>query len=145
LILLVNSLLGLGEVVNSFKGRTILAKHKAMALYRPSALVLAQVMVDLPLVAMQVVSVADSRYSDGFQVNDPAVVCADHVPCSHLLYVWSTSYCRCFLHCECLSIAFAIIHANDESETVMDLYICIHTHPARILPNDRVRVQFIPS
>lgn len=54
LTLLVNALLGLGEVVNSFKGRTILAKHKAMALYRPSALILAQVMVDLPLVALQV-------------------------------------------------------------------------------------------
>jgi ATP-binding cassette subfamily G (WHITE) protein 2 (SNQ2) len=61
LILLVNSLLGLGEVVNSFKGRTILAKHKSMALYRPSALVLAQVMVDLPIVAGQVVSFASSK------------------------------------------------------------------------------------
>jgi ATP-binding cassette subfamily G (WHITE) protein 2 (SNQ2) len=54
LILLVNALLGLGEVVNSFKGRTILAKHKSMALYRPSALILAQIMVDLPIVACQV-------------------------------------------------------------------------------------------
>lgn len=54
LILLVNALLGLGEVVNSFKGRTILAKHKSMALYRPSALILAQVMVDIPIVALQV-------------------------------------------------------------------------------------------
>jgi ATP-binding cassette subfamily G (WHITE) protein 2 (SNQ2) len=42
------------RVVNSFKGRTILAKHKAMALYRPSALIFAQVMVDIPLVALQV-------------------------------------------------------------------------------------------
>ena len=65
LILLVNSLLGLGEVVNSFKGRTILAKHKSMALYRPSALVLAQVMVDLPIVAGQVVSLASACSSSG--------------------------------------------------------------------------------
>lgn len=54
LILLVNALLGLGEVVNSFKGRTVLAKHKSMALYRPEALIFAQVMVDLPIVLAQV-------------------------------------------------------------------------------------------
>ncbi len=43
LIILVNALLGLGEVVSSFRGRAILAKHKSMALYRPAALILAQV------------------------------------------------------------------------------------------------------
>lgn len=41
-ILLFNALLGMSEVTSSFDGRAILAKHKSFAMYRPSALILAQ-------------------------------------------------------------------------------------------------------
>lgn len=85
LILLVNSLLGLGEVVSSFKGRSILAKHKSLALYRPTALILAQVMVDIPVVAGQVVSCACEFASRIWRAN--SFGCAkDRLPAADLLY-----------------------------------------------------------
>lgn len=42
------------EVTTSFSGRAILAKHKSFALYRPSAVVLAQVLADFPILIGQV-------------------------------------------------------------------------------------------
>ncbi|CED83351.1 abc transporter [Phaffia rhodozyma] len=53
-ILLFNALLGMTEVTTSFTGRTILAKHKSFAMYRPSAVVLAQVLADFPILIAQV-------------------------------------------------------------------------------------------
>lgn len=53
-ILLFNALLGMTEVTTSFSGRAILAKHKSFALYRPSAVVLAQVLADFPILIGQV-------------------------------------------------------------------------------------------
>lgn len=42
------------EVTSSFSGRAILAKHKSFAMYRPSAVVLAQVLADFPILIAQV-------------------------------------------------------------------------------------------
>lgn len=53
-ILLFNALLSLSEVTSSFNGRSILAKHKSFAMYRPSAVVLAQVLADLPVFISQI-------------------------------------------------------------------------------------------
>jgi ATP-binding cassette subfamily G (WHITE) protein 2 (SNQ2) len=53
-ILLFNALLGMTEVTTSFSGRAILAKHKSFALYRPAAVVLAQVLADFPILIGQV-------------------------------------------------------------------------------------------
>ena len=53
-ILLFNALLGFSEVTASFHGRSILAKHKSFAMYRPSAVVLAQVLADFPIFVAQV-------------------------------------------------------------------------------------------
>jgi ATP-binding cassette subfamily G (WHITE) protein 2 (SNQ2) len=86
-ILLFNALLGMTEVTTSFDGRAILAKHKAFSMYRsvpssappsasrsrtqlltsappfqsPSALVLAQVLADFPILILQV-----SAFVSGF-------------------------------------------------------------------------------
>ncbi|PCH00277.1 CDR ABC transporter [Penicillium occitanis (nom. inval.)] len=54
-ILLFNSLLALAELTAAFETRPILLKHKAFSFYRPSAYALAQVVVDMPLVAIQVI------------------------------------------------------------------------------------------
>lgn len=53
-VLLFNALLGMGEVTASFNGRSILAKHKSFAMYRPAAVVLAQVLADFPILIAQV-------------------------------------------------------------------------------------------
>lgn len=52
--LLFNALLGMSEVTASFAGRSILAKHKSFAMYHPSALVLAQVLADFPILVAQI-------------------------------------------------------------------------------------------
>lgn len=52
--LLYNSLMALSEVTDSFAGRPVLSKHKAFALYHPAAFCLAQIAVDIPLLAFQV-------------------------------------------------------------------------------------------
>ncbi|QGA18207.1 hypothetical protein EYB26_005891 [Talaromyces marneffei] len=54
-ILLLNSLLALAELTAAFQNRPILLKHKAFSFYRPSAYALAQVVVDMPLIAVQVI------------------------------------------------------------------------------------------
>ncbi|KAN0038042.1 hypothetical protein ACTA71_000214 [Dictyostelium dimigraforme] len=43
-----------GELLNSFSGRRILQKHKSYALYRPSAYLVSQVLVDIPFTVIQV-------------------------------------------------------------------------------------------
>ncbi|OKL61154.1 hypothetical protein UA08_03474 [Talaromyces atroroseus] len=53
-ILLFNALLALAELTATFSSRPILLKHKAFSFYRPSAYALAQVVVDMPLIAVQV-------------------------------------------------------------------------------------------
>ncbi|KAG9240033.1 putative Brefeldin A resistance protein [Calycina marina] len=52
--LLFNSLLAISEVQDSFGGRPVLAKHKAFAFYHPAAFVLAQTIVDIPVLLFQV-------------------------------------------------------------------------------------------
>ncbi|KAM3502005.1 hypothetical protein MY10362_005152 [Beauveria mimosiformis] len=52
--ILYNALLALSEVTDSFTGRPILAKHRSFALYNPAAVVIGQVVADLPLLLFQV-------------------------------------------------------------------------------------------
>lgn len=47
LTLLYPSLISLSETTGAFVGRSVLAKHKAFSLYRPTALVLAQTIVSI--------------------------------------------------------------------------------------------------
>ncbi|KAJ5899540.1 CDR ABC transporter [Penicillium taxi] len=54
-ILLFNALLALAELTSAFESRPILMKHKSFSFYRPAAYALAQVVVDVPLVLIQVV------------------------------------------------------------------------------------------
>lgn len=51
---LYHALLALGEVTDSFTGRPVLAKHRAFAYHHPAAFVIAQVVVDLPILMFQV-------------------------------------------------------------------------------------------
>ncbi|PYH90416.1 ABC transporter [Aspergillus ellipticus CBS 707.79] len=53
-VLLFNSLLALAELTAFFGSRPIMLKHKSFSFYRPSAYALAQVVVDVPLVLVQV-------------------------------------------------------------------------------------------
>ncbi|KAM0207312.1 hypothetical protein ACHAQD_012104 [Fusarium lateritium] len=48
------ALIALSEVTDSFTGRPILAKHRQFALYNPAAVVIAQVVADLPVLLFQV-------------------------------------------------------------------------------------------
>ncbi|KAJ5287465.1 hypothetical protein N7478_003151 [Penicillium angulare] len=54
-ILLFNALLALAELTAAFESRPILMKHKSFSFYRPAAYALGQVVVDVPLVLIQVV------------------------------------------------------------------------------------------
>lgn len=53
-MLLFNALLALAELTSAFGSRPILLKHKSFSFYRPSAYALAQTVVDIPLVLIQV-------------------------------------------------------------------------------------------
>lgn len=53
-MLLFNALLALAELTAAFESRPILLKHKAFSFYRPSAFAIAQTVVDIPLVLIQV-------------------------------------------------------------------------------------------
>jgi len=53
-MLLFNSLLALAELTAVFSGRPILLKHKSFSFYRPAAYAVAQTVVDIPLVFVQV-------------------------------------------------------------------------------------------
>ncbi|KAL8890195.1 MAG: hypothetical protein Q9205_003289 [Flavoplaca limonia] len=53
-LLLFNALLALAELTGAFSSRPIMLKHKAFSFYRPSAYAIAQTVVDLPLVLVQV-------------------------------------------------------------------------------------------
>ncbi|KAL1866219.1 hypothetical protein Daus18300_006883 [Diaporthe australafricana] len=52
--ILYNALIALSEVTDSFTGRPILAKHRAFALYRPAAVVIAQIVADIPILLFQI-------------------------------------------------------------------------------------------
>lgn len=52
--LLFNSLLALAELTAAFQSRPILLKHKSYQFYRPAAFAIAQTVVDVPLVFVQV-------------------------------------------------------------------------------------------
>ncbi|ETS82928.1 hypothetical protein PFICI_04804 [Pestalotiopsis fici W106-1] len=54
-ILLFNALLALAEQTAAFESKPILLKHKNFSFYRPSAYAVAQTLVDVPLVAIQVI------------------------------------------------------------------------------------------
>ncbi|PLB55428.1 putative ABC transporter [Aspergillus steynii IBT 23096] len=53
-VLLFNSLLALAELTATFTTRPVMLKHKSFSFYRPSAYALAQVVVDVPLIFVQV-------------------------------------------------------------------------------------------
>lgn len=53
-MLLFNALLALAELTAAFGSRPILLKHKSFSFYRPSAYAIAQTVVDIPLVLVQV-------------------------------------------------------------------------------------------
>ncbi|KAK5012933.1 ATP-binding cassette transporter snq2, partial [Cryomyces antarcticus] len=53
-MLLFNALLALAELTSAFSSRPILLKHKSFSFYRPSAYAIAQTIVDIPLVLVQV-------------------------------------------------------------------------------------------
>ncbi|WVW81393.1 hypothetical protein I302_103385 [Kwoniella bestiolae CBS 10118] len=55
LTLLYPSLISLSETTAAFSGRAVLAKHKAFSLYRPSAVLIAQTIGDLPIFAGQLI------------------------------------------------------------------------------------------
>ncbi|KAH7135767.1 ABC-2 type transporter-domain-containing protein [Dendryphion nanum] len=54
LMLLLNALLALAELTAAFESRPILLKHKSFSFYRPAAYAIAQTVVDVPLVLVQV-------------------------------------------------------------------------------------------
>ncbi|KAF2749888.1 hypothetical protein M011DRAFT_465546 [Sporormia fimetaria CBS 119925] len=54
-MLLFNALLALAELTAAFESRPILLKHKSFSFYRPAAYAIAQTVVDIPLVLVQVV------------------------------------------------------------------------------------------
>jgi ATP-binding cassette subfamily G (WHITE) protein 2 (SNQ2) len=54
-ILLFNALLALAELTAVFASRPILLKHKSFSFYRPAAFAIAQTVVDVPLVFVQVI------------------------------------------------------------------------------------------
>lgn len=49
-----NALLALAELTSAFQSRPILLKHKSFSFYRPSAYAIAQTVIDIPLVFVQV-------------------------------------------------------------------------------------------
>jgi ATP-binding cassette subfamily G (WHITE) protein 2 (SNQ2) len=53
-VLLFNALLALAEMTAAFASRPILLKHKSFSFYRPAAYAVAQTVVDVPLVLIQV-------------------------------------------------------------------------------------------
>ncbi|KAF2494821.1 hypothetical protein BU16DRAFT_48838 [Lophium mytilinum] len=53
-MLLFNALLALAELTAAFESRPILLKHKSFSFYRPAAFAIAQTVVDVPLVLVQV-------------------------------------------------------------------------------------------
>ena len=53
-MLLFNALLALAELTAAFSSRPILLKHKSFSFYRPAAYAIAQTVVDMPLVLVQV-------------------------------------------------------------------------------------------
>ncbi|KAL5594056.1 hypothetical protein BROUX41_001108 [Berkeleyomyces rouxiae] len=52
--MLFHSLVAMSETLNTFSGRSILAKHKEFAMYHPAAFCLAQIAADVPILALQV-------------------------------------------------------------------------------------------
>ena len=53
-LLLFNALLALAELTSQFAGRPVLLKHKSFSFYRPAAFAIAQTLVDVPLIFIQV-------------------------------------------------------------------------------------------
>ncbi|KAF9585985.1 hypothetical protein BGW38_010677 [Lunasporangiospora selenospora] len=53
--LLFNALISQAELPMAMQGRPILYKHKNFAMYRPSAFAIAQICIDIPLVAAQII------------------------------------------------------------------------------------------
>lgn len=51
----VPSMISLGETTAVFSGRSVLSKHKGFSMYRPSALLLAQTIGDMPLYFVMIV------------------------------------------------------------------------------------------
>lgn len=70
---LFHTLLSLSEVTDSFVGRRILAKHKSFAYFHPMAIVLAQVLADIPVILFQISHFSIVMYfMTGLKVNAAA-------------------------------------------------------------------------
>ena len=52
--LLHNSLMSMSEVIDSFRGRPVLTKHKAFGLYHPAAFCIGQIAADIPVILLQI-------------------------------------------------------------------------------------------
>ncbi|EFW99559.1 ABC multidrug transporter [Grosmannia clavigera kw1407] len=52
--LMYNSLLSMSEVTDSFQGRPVLLKHKALAYFHPAAYCVAQIAADIPVILFQI-------------------------------------------------------------------------------------------
>ena len=53
-LLLFNALLALAEMTSAFQSKPILLKHKSFSFYRPAAYAIAQTVVDIPLIFVQI-------------------------------------------------------------------------------------------
>lgn len=62
MMVLFPTILAFADVQASFEGRGVLGKHKAWSLYRPSAVLLAQTIVDLPILGAQIMLYVVSTY-----------------------------------------------------------------------------------
>ncbi|RFU29844.1 hypothetical protein B7463_g6488, partial [Scytalidium lignicola] len=84
--------LQLGELMKAISGRTIIARHKDYAFYRPSAVVIARVLQDFPMVFAMVVPFAITMFFiTGLDVTASKFFI-------YLLFVYSTTICLTALY-----------------------------------------------
>lgn len=54
LVLVINTMVAMSEVTDSYAGRPILAKHKNFAFFNPAAFCISQVAADIPILLFQI-------------------------------------------------------------------------------------------
>lgn len=103
----VPSMISLSETTAVFTGRSVLSKHKGFSLYRPSALLLAQTIGDMPLYFVMIVMFTLIVYfMTGLQV-DPGLYFI------YLLFIYFTTLCTITLF---RSIGYAFNTFNNASK-----------------------------
>ncbi|KIR36661.1 ABC transporter [Cryptococcus deuterogattii MMRL2647] len=101
------SMISLSETTAVFTGRSVLSKHKGFSLYRPSALLLAQTIGDMPLYFVMIVMFTLIIYfMTGLQV-DPGLYFI------YLLFIYFTTLCTIALF---RSIGYAFNTFNNASK-----------------------------